>query len=928
MYSTNKKIDLFINNSFSYFSVDSFEEYPDFQTIFNELAKILSYEIPGASFSKLPSFLKTKYLFAKGKTNGHYYFPTGLLHQVIDYLKNKNINFQITDQRIKPKSKSTLNFSSRNIPPLRKYQEIIVSKAIEDCRGVIESATGTGKTRILIELINRLNLKTLVIVPSLSILEQTKNQLINSFGKTKVGGIENSSNKQKQIVISNYQSLEKLEDKFWNSIDLLIIDEFHHSSANTFQKLNKKFNSIFYRVGLSLVGDSSITIKSNNIIKNISMEHLADQFNTEIDQIVNISKSNLEVRSWDFNQNKACWKTITHIHKYNHKKELYRITTQYGRKITATGDHSLFKIHPKKYFYNNQNVKRCSSFEVIDVPTSELKVNDILLMETSIDSKIISYNIDIFKLIKKAEKEKIYGLVSIADIDKLKNLLPQDRYRYKYGKYGPFLPLAFIEKPLEHYFYKSRQIDRFPKTVKWNENLSYLLGYFLGDGFISDRKKYARGHRIVLCANPKDLEILYRLIEELKQTFPDLLYKTYKTKGNSYEIVISCPSLYYVILSLVGNQKAKTKKIPNFIYNLPLKSKKKFLDGLIQSDGHLNKNNSYVYTTTSQELARGLVTLLKTMNILCSTFLTATTNPDNRNLKSKVHRIMFGFKTNQRMNSYNAIIRHNKSYLPVKIKNIENLGITNEPVYDLSVKETEAFFANDILAHNTGTNFRNDGTDLALQGVLSHVIYKYDAVTAINEGFLCKPKFYTINYAHNGFTTNNSWLSEYKAGIVENVDYNKNVAFIANKLITLQAPTLVFVDEIAHGKLLEKLIPKSRFVNGTQKSDINNKLISDFNSGKLNCLIGTSVIGEGVDTVRASHAIMAGVGKAKSEIIQKIGRVLRPHPNKKNAVIVDFIHNYRHFLYRHSLDRIEIYKQYQSDILQIGLDEINKVFNE
>ncbi len=478
MYSTNKKIDLFINNSFSYFSVDSFETYPKFQNIFNELTKILSYEIPGASFSKLPSFLKTKYLFAKGKTNGHYYFPTGLLHQVINYLNTNNINFKTTDQRIKPITKNPLNIISKEIPKLREYQNKIVLKALKDFRGVIESATGTGKTRILIEIIHRLNLKTLVIVPSLSILEQTKNQLLKTFGKNKVGGIENTASKNKQVIIANYQSLEKLEDKFWNSIDLLIIDEFHHSSANTFQKLNKKFNHIFYRIGL------------------------------------------------------------------------------------------------------------------------------------------------------------------------------------------------------------------------------------------------------------------------------------------------------------------------------------------------------------------------------------------------------------------------------------------------------------------TGTNFRNDGTDLALQGVLSHVIYKYDAVTAINEGFLCKPKFYTINYAHNGFTTKNSWLSEYKCGIVENVDYNKNIAFIANKLITLQKPTLIFVDEIAHGKLLENLIPKARFVNGTQKPEINNQLISDFNNERLNCLIGTSIIGEGVDTVRASHAIMAGVGKAKSEIIQKIGRVLRPHSNKNHAVIVDFIHNYRHFLYKHSLDRIEIYKQYQSDIFHIALDETNKIFKE
>ncbi|HMV01684.1 MAG TPA: DEAD/DEAH box helicase [Chitinophagales bacterium] len=473
MYSTNKKIDLFINNSFSYFSVDSFETYPNFQNIFNELTKILSYEIPGASFSKLPSFLKTKYLFAKGKTNGHYYFPTGLLNKVLEYLNSNKIDFEIFDQRIKPKNSDRLKIVSKKLPKLREYQEKIVLKTLKDYRGVIESATGTGKTRILIELISRLNLKTLVVVPSLSILEQTKNQLIESFGKNKVSGI---NNKNKQIIIANYQSLEKIDDDFWKSVDVLIIDEFHHAAANTFLKLNKKFNSIFYRVGL------------------------------------------------------------------------------------------------------------------------------------------------------------------------------------------------------------------------------------------------------------------------------------------------------------------------------------------------------------------------------------------------------------------------------------------------------------------TGTFFRNDGTDLALQGVLSHVIYKYDAVTAINEGFLCRPKFYTVNYAHNGLTTKNSWLSEYKYGIVENVDYNKNIAFIANKLITLQKPTLIFVDEIAHGKLLENLIPKARFVNGTQKPEINNQLISDFNNKKLNCLIGTSVIGEGVDTVRAGHAIMAGVGKAKSEIIQKIGRVLRPHSNKNHAVIIDFIHNYRHFLYKHSLDRIEIYKEYQSDIFTITLDEINKIF--
>ena len=91
------------------------------------------------------------------------------------------------------------------------------------------------------------------------------------------------------------------------------------------------------------------------------------------------------------------------------------------------------------------------------------------------------------------------------------------------------------------------------------------------------------------------------------------------------------------------------------------------------------------------------------------------------------------------------------------------------------------------------------------------------------------------------------------------------------------------VEEIKHGKLIKSFLPNAIFINSQTRK--NNKIIDDFNTKKIPILIGTEVVGEGVDTVGADALIIAGAGKAKSSIIQKIGRALRLGQNKNYAII-------------------------------------------
>jgi superfamily II DNA or RNA helicase len=176
---------------------------------------------------------------------------------------------------------------------------------------------------------------------------------------------------------------------------------------------------------------------------------------------------------------------------------------------------------------------------------------------------------------------------------------------------------------------------------------------------------------------------------------------------------------------------------------------------------------------------------------------------------------------------------------------------------------------------------------------------------------LTPPLFLIYDYEHDfGYTS--TWADETKA-LIASEKYNR---FVADLVISLKdRKVLVFVDRIEHGEILERYIPGALFVNGGKEADWNQKIVEKFANGEIKALIATKVVGEGVDTIAADTCVLAGAGKAQSEVVQKIGRMLRPLEGKDYSVLIDFTHDRTKFLSRHHKQRIKIYKSYNTKVI-------------
>ena len=119
--------------------------------------------------------------------------------------------------------------------PLRDYQEEAVDLMMNNYRGVINLATGLGKTLIATHFIQRYRRKALVVCPSESVANQFYEQFVDCFGKGKVGFYGGGKKKICDITIGIAASVTKGIKEFQSAgLGCVILDETHHTPATTF----------------------------------------------------------------------------------------------------------------------------------------------------------------------------------------------------------------------------------------------------------------------------------------------------------------------------------------------------------------------------------------------------------------------------------------------------------------------------------------------------------------------------------------------------------------------------------------------------------------------------------------------------------------------------------------------------------------------
>jgi superfamily II DNA or RNA helicase len=134
----------------------------------------------------------------------------------------------------------------------RDYQDEAVSLMLANWRGLINFATGLGKTLTAVHAIRKLKKRTLVICPGKSIADGFYEELKQAFGESKIGYFGNGKKQIKDITVGIVGSVTNAIDKFKaHDLGLVIFDEVHHLAADTFFAIAEGLGHVGRMFGLT-----------------------------------------------------------------------------------------------------------------------------------------------------------------------------------------------------------------------------------------------------------------------------------------------------------------------------------------------------------------------------------------------------------------------------------------------------------------------------------------------------------------------------------------------------------------------------------------------------------------------------------------------------------------------------------------------------
>jgi superfamily II DNA or RNA helicase len=147
----------------------------------------------------------------------------------------------------------------------RDYQYKAFVHSVRNRRSLLLSPTASGKSLIIYLLIRWFNAKTLVIVPTTSLVHQLVSDF-KDYGWTSdehchkvMAGVDKVSDKQ--VIVSTWQSVYKLNKEYFDQFDVVIGDEAHLFKAKSLMTLLEKMKDCKYRYGLTGTLDGTQTHK-------------------------------------------------------------------------------------------------------------------------------------------------------------------------------------------------------------------------------------------------------------------------------------------------------------------------------------------------------------------------------------------------------------------------------------------------------------------------------------------------------------------------------------------------------------------------------------------------------------------------------------------------------------------------------------------
>jgi superfamily II DNA or RNA helicase len=229
---------------------------------------------------------------------------------------------------------------------------------------------------------------------------------------------------------------------------------------------------------------------------------------------------------------------------------------------------------------------------------------------------------------------------------------------------------------------------------------------------------------------------------------------------------------------------------------------------------------------------------------------------------------------------------------------------------------------------------RDDGLEKLIEALFGRYIINIPLSDLIKRGKALAPEI-IIMPVNTDLGLCENYSAEYKTYITENKVRNNMIAELAIGCAQAGKTTLCLVKMIPHGEDILRLVREKAEEKGIDPEKIvffhgkvknRQEIIDKTKNKEILCMIATSVADEGLDIQSLEILIMAGGGKSKVKIIQRVGRIVRIDYSRplgeKKPVVFDFReHRKAKYLRRHCNIRQEIYKK-ESEFIIRDLEKI------
>ncbi|MGA3290373.1 MAG: DEAD/DEAH box helicase family protein [Candidatus Bathyarchaeia archaeon] len=182
--------------------------------------------------------------------NGCYRLKASHYKDALEYFKESRIHYEDDAPNLPPLEQVKSNVE------LRTYQ----NNALDNWqragnRGVLVLPTAAGKTFIALKAIDLLKTQTMIIVPTLDLIDQWRKRVRECLG-IEAGVVGGGENIIRMITVATYDSAYSQAAQLGNRFMFLVFDEVHHLASPGYMQIGEMYIAP-YRMGLTATYERS-----------------------------------------------------------------------------------------------------------------------------------------------------------------------------------------------------------------------------------------------------------------------------------------------------------------------------------------------------------------------------------------------------------------------------------------------------------------------------------------------------------------------------------------------------------------------------------------------------------------------------------------------------------------------------------------------